>query len=375
MPSLDPALDFSTSSTPSNPIPTSSAAAPPPAPPCKPPPPTLPTTPPSPPPLLLRRRLAQVFFAGLALGLLAAGLGVGLGLGGRAGPTQFVASPPLPFPLPRFFQNLTLPEAGPWSYTHSPDTGRGPTAWGTVRDPATGALLFPACGGAQQAPIALSTAGAARVAGAARLHRAAENATNFTMLPREDFHPGFHFVLRGAGQAASWRLAGTDGVEREYGFTEFHFHSPAEHVLDGVTHPLEAHFLYEVPATATAPALHAAFGVLFPWAPEGPDNAFIRTFWSNVYFREPRNVSGRVDLAGFMDAVGPALFRFDGSLTSPPCSPAKWYVGVASSGVSTRQWAEFAVSNGLVDNARPVQPLGGRTVELLTLGSPVSVGR
>lgn len=84
-------------------------------------------------------------------------------------------------------------------------------------------------------------------------------------------------------------------------------------------------------------------------------------------------MTSEVDLAGMMDAVHPFLFRYNGSLTSPPCTPAKWFVALASQGISTQEWAEFSVSNGLVENARPVQPLGGRTVERYDLGSPITV--
>ena len=80
-----------------------------------------------------------------------------------------------------------------------------------------------------------------------------------------------------------------------------------------------------------------------------------------------------VDLAGMMDAVLPTMFRYNGSLSTPPCTPAKWFVAVASQGISTQEWAEFSVSNGLVENVRPVQPLGGRTVERYELGNPVTI--
>jgi carbonic anhydrase len=84
-------------------------------------------------------------------------------------------------------------------------------------------------------------------------------------------------------------------------------------------------------------------------------------------------VTSEVDLAGMMDAVQPFMYRYSGALTTPPCTPVKWFVAIATQGISTQEWAEFAVSNGLVENARPLQPLNGRTVERYELGSPISV--
>lgn len=221
----------------------------------------------------LRCHARTLFIAGLLLGAVLAGLSVQDFLP-RVRDVVTVGVP-LPFPLPLFFRNLTLPETGPWSYTHVPDTGRGPAAWGALRDPATGALVYPHCADPGQAPIALSSAGAAP-RGSLQLRRTAAGARNFTMAPRVDFHPGFEFRVRGAG--APHPVWVVDGAEFE--FADFHYHSPAEHMLDGVQHPLELHFVFE--RAGAEPPEVAVMGILFPWAPNGPDNPFVTSFWNNI---------------------------------------------------------------------------------------------
>ncbi len=162
-----------------------------------------------------------------------------------------------------------------------PSTGRGPEVWGSLRDPATGRLRFPHCNDPAQAPVALSSAGAAPGAGGApvQLRRSAAGARNFSMAPRPDFHPGFEFRLRDSVDHALYPRWEVDG--ETYTFEEFHFHSPAEHTLDGVRHALELHFLFELVGPEEPPE-RAVMAILFPWEPHNPDNPFVSAFWSNI---------------------------------------------------------------------------------------------
>jgi len=70
-----------------------------------------------------------------------------------------------------------------------------------------------------------------------------------------------------------------------------------------------------------------------------------------------------------MRSLGPALsgefYRYDGSLTSPPCSEnVKWFVFKTPMTVSLGQWNEFkAMFPDPAGTNRPVQPLGTRIVQ------------
>ena len=67
-----------------------------------------------------------------------------------------------------------------------------------------------------------------------------------------------------------------------------------------------------------------------------------------------------------------AIYRYDGSLTTPPCSEqVSWFVMTAPIELSAEQIS--TVSTALPDNSRPVQPPNGRQLvsdELAVRNSP-----
>ena len=61
------------------------------------------------------------------------------------------------------------------------------------------------------------------------------------------------------------------------------------------------------------------------------------------------------------------LFRYSGSLTTPPCSESvKWHVAVSQEGVSKAEVYAYKFALETVQNFRPVQALNGRTVNSFT---------
>mmetsp|Transcript_2880 Transcript_2880/g.8579 ORF Transcript_2880/g.8579 Transcript_2880/m.8579 type:complete len:149 (+) Transcript_2880:1-447(+) len=68
-----------------------------------------------------------------------------------------------------------------------------------------------------------------------------------------------------------------------------------------------------------------------------------------------------------MRAFGPVIdgpfYRYDGGLTTPPCSEVvKWFVFETPLTMSSQQWLAFKELYPNPQNNRPVQPLNGRKV-------------
>lgn len=145
---------------------------------------------------------------------------------------------------------------------------------------------------------------------------------------------------------------------KEYQLVQFHFHAPSEHTIAGESFALEAHLVHQ-----SADNQLAVIGVMFK---EGDENSFLNKFWGRIPVLE-----GTVDVAGatintieLVPSVS-AYYRYEGSLTTPPCTEnVHWIVLQAGLEASKSQISKFLAIFG--ENARPVQPLNGRTVSKVT---------
>lgn len=141
-----------------------------------------------------------------------------------------------------------------------------------------------------------------------------------------------------------------------YELKQYHFHTPSENHIHGKEFPLEAHFVH-----ADANGNLAVVGVMFE---EGAANPELAKLWENM----PMHAGDRHALHGNAADVSnlipsdPAYYRFNGSLTTPPCSEGvKWMVMKKTLTISKEQVEKFAHAvHG--HNNRPVQPLDARIV-------------
>lgn len=140
-----------------------------------------------------------------------------------------------------------------------------------------------------------------------------------------------------------------------YSLVQVHFHTPSENMVDGKTYPLEAHFVHK-----DSEGHLAVLGVFFE---EGQTNVEL----AKIVVAAPNRVSGPNNIEGFTfdpRALLPQdmhVYRFMGSLTTPPCSEGvAWHVARQPLQASPSQIA--ALHNLMGDNARPVQPLHDRLV-------------
>ena len=171
-----------------------------------------------------------------------------------------------------------------------------------------------------------------------------------------------------------------------YNLAQFHLHTPSEHTVDGAEYPLELHFVHVRQGAEGIPLSGLQFGdlaVLGVMVTEGdvttafPGNNGTQTLSQIV----PRNEN--VEFIFSDNQVNPAallpelneegerpFYRYDGSLTTPPCSElVLWSVFNDPITMSTRQIRVFREALGDMrfagrdgENDRPTQPLNNREV-------------
>ena len=148
----------------------------------------------------------------------------------------------------------------------------------------------------------------------------------------------------------------TVGNER-YDLVQFHFHKPSEEKIDGKGFPMVAHLVHK--------NSQGALAVVAVLLAEGSANPLVQTLWTSLPAeKEKEKAVGQVSInaAGLLPRKH-GYYTFPGSLTTPPCSEGvTWFVLTSPMHVSKAQLDRFGkVYNG---NARPVQPLNGRTIKV-----------
>lgn len=143
--------------------------------------------------------------------------------------------------------------------------------------------------------------------------------------------------------------------DHTYTLKQFHFHTPSENEINGKSFPLEAHLVH-----ADAHGNLAVIAVLYK---SGAANETIASVWKNMPMTAgtEKETGETVNAAGLLPA-NHDYYRFNGSLTTPPCSEGVlWIVMKNHPTVSTAQVAKLNKALGF-NNNRPVQPLNARLI-------------
>ncbi|QIK39094.1 carbonic anhydrase [Caldichromatium japonicum] len=140
-----------------------------------------------------------------------------------------------------------------------------------------------------------------------------------------------------------------------YELKQFHFHTPSENHINGKAFPMEAHLVH-----ADQEGNLAVIAVMIE---EGAENSVLAAAFS-VMPKQPETtvqLSHKVSAEGLLPA-NRDYYRFEGSLTTPPCSEGViWLVMKHSITASAAQIKRFARVMGHPNN-RPIQPLNARVV-------------
>lgn len=140
-----------------------------------------------------------------------------------------------------------------------------------------------------------------------------------------------------------------------YELVQFHFHHPSEEKINGQPHPMVVHLVHK--------GANGKLAVVAVLLDKGKMNPMIDLIWKHL----PREKEKEVAIQATVNAANllPAdhgYFTFQGSLTTPPCSEdVRWFVMKHPVTISDDELAAFGKRYAM--NARPTQPLNGRTIQ------------
>ena len=136
---------------------------------------------------------------------------------------------------------------------------------------------------------------------------------------------------------------------KSYNLLQFHFHTPSEHYIGGLPYPMEVHFVHQ--------AEDGQLGVIGVLMKLGEESKAISKIWGAIAEQGTISLSAKDLLPANLD-----YFKYEGSLTTPPCSEGvQWHVVKEPITISEAQLIAFQELFPV--NARPVQPLNTRTVK------------
>jgi carbonic anhydrase len=141
-----------------------------------------------------------------------------------------------------------------------------------------------------------------------------------------------------------------------YALQQFHFHSPSEHLVDGGSFAMEVHLVHK-----DSRGKIAVVGALIT---AGAHNETLGGIFENLPREAAGEGSAEINL-GELFAANDGMYRYEGSLTTPPCTEGvAWNIAMRPIELSPTQIEAFRVL--CRGNNRPVQNLYGRRVYAVT---------
>ncbi len=150
-----------------------------------------------------------------------------------------------------------------------------------------------------------------------------------------------------------------------YDFKQFHFHTPSEHLIDGITYPMEMHMVHTLQGQKPdATPQYCVVAILFK---EGKENPFLNEFIDAIpqdAGTENEVTGGYVNINDILDMeTDLEYYHYQGSLTTPPYTETvTWLIYKQVVEASQEQIARFNKLEG--NNARHIQALYGRVIEI-----------
>ncbi|MBP2544322.1 carbonic anhydrase [Acinetobacter guillouiae] len=208
------------------------------------------------------------------------------------------------------------------------------------KDWASANQQYQACAGINQSPIDIRDTVTANLPPLEfNYHTTAKSVQNIGHTMQIEFNQGASLVLDG----------------QTFLLEQFHVHSPSENNINGQSYPMELHLVH-----ASDKGELVVVALMFQ---HGLENEKLKHIWNSL----PKNVgeSNQLHSKNKADSYLPnnlEYYRFNGSLTTPPCSEGvRWVVFKEIQQASSEQIESFMELMGHPNN-RPIQPIGARLI-------------
>ncbi len=155
--------------------------------------------------------------------------------------------------------------------------------------------------------------------------------------------------------------------DETFDFKQLHFHTPSEHLIDGITYPMEMHMVNTLKNHDDE--MDPQFLVIGIFFKMGKESKFISEFIDAVPEEENKltevaigNIRVTDLLSEMPENVLNSYYHYNGSLTTPPYTESvRWYVSKTVFEASPAQIKRILEIEGL--NSRQVQGLNDRKLE------------
>lgn len=143
--------------------------------------------------------------------------------------------------------------------------------------------------------------------------------------------------------------------EHKFELKQFHFHSPSENMIEDQSYPMEAHFVH-----SDDDGNLAVIALMFK---TGDKNSELDKAWEAM----PENSGDKNQLSKIVDANillpnDRDYYRFNGSLTTPPCSEGVWWIVMKNIVSASKEQIDKFSHTMHHPNNRPVQPKNARMI-------------
>ena len=143
--------------------------------------------------------------------------------------------------------------------------------------------------------------------------------------------------------------------QHSFELKQFHFHAPSENHINEKSFPMEVHFVH-----ADKKGNLAVIAVMIK---KGQLNTELEKVWENLPMRAGNKNQLQVKVsASALLPDNKDYYRFNGSLTTPPCTEGVWWLVMKDSiSASAGQLKKFTEAIGHPNN-RPIQPTNARMI-------------